>query len=137
VIIDVFNHFHAKSIFERLSSLVPGHVTLTASQNCRRCGMFDARLRLMDEFDACGKVPLARQSADRDAGDAGTDARLARIANDGLAELCRKYPDRFPAFTRVRLPMNNVVAACARPTARSSSSVLKASRSSPTSSADP
>ena len=28
--IDVFNHFMPKSIFERLSSLVPGHVTLTA-----------------------------------------------------------------------------------------------------------
>jgi len=24
--------------------------------------------------------------------------RLARIANDDMAELCRKYPDRFPAF---------------------------------------
>jgi aminocarboxymuconate-semialdehyde decarboxylase len=34
---------------------------------------------------------------------------LARAANDGLAELCRKYPDRFPSFAAT-LPMNNMAA---------------------------
>src|SRR5438034_5988509 len=37
---------------------------------------------------------------------------LARIANDGLAELCRKHPDRFPTFI-ASMPMNNV-GACVR-----------------------
>jgi len=31
---------------------------------------------------------------------------LARIANDGFAELCAKYPDHFPTFI-ASLPMNN------------------------------
>jgi predicted TIM-barrel fold metal-dependent hydrolase len=31
---------------------------------------------------------------------------LARLANDGMYELVRKYPDRFPAFV-ASLPMNN------------------------------
>jgi hypothetical protein len=30
MIIDVFNHFMPKSIFDRLASLVPGHVALSA-----------------------------------------------------------------------------------------------------------
>ena len=34
---------------------------------------------------------------------------IARMANDGLAELCRKHPDRFPAFI-ASMPMNNVPA---------------------------
>ncbi len=37
---------------------------------------------------------------------------LARRANDGLAELCRKHPDRFPAFI-ASLPMNHVEACLA------------------------
>ncbi len=37
---------------------------------------------------------------------------LARIANDGLAEICRKYPARFPAFI-ASMPMNNVPACLA------------------------
>jgi len=37
---------------------------------------------------------------------------LARVANDGLAELCAKHPDRFPAFI-ASMPMNNVEACVA------------------------
>jgi aminocarboxymuconate-semialdehyde decarboxylase len=39
---------------------------------------------------------------------AGPDVspELARIANDGLAELCKRWPDKFPAFVAA-LPMNN------------------------------
>src|SRR5262245_4554052 len=35
---------------------------------------------------------------------------LARVANDGMAEMCRRWPERFPAFV-ASLPMNNVPAA--------------------------
>lgn len=34
----------------------------------------------------------------------------ARLANDGLSEICRKYPEKFPAFV-ASVPMNNVPAA--------------------------
>ena len=42
---------------------------------------------------------------------------LVRMANDALAEICRKHPDRFPAFI-ASLPMNNVEASVQRSTAR-------------------
>src|SRR3970282_612196 len=35
---------------------------------------------------------------------------LARIANDGMADMVRRWPDKFPAFV-ASLPMNNVPAA--------------------------
>src|SRR5439155_9836451 len=43
---------------------------------------------------------------------AGPDAtpELARLANDGMAELVAKHPDRFPGFV-ASLPMNNPDAA--------------------------
>ena len=37
---------------------------------------------------------------------------LARLGNDGMAELCVKHPDRFPGFV-ASLPMNNPEAALA------------------------
>ena len=38
----------------------------------------------------------------------GPDAspEFARVANDGMAEMCRRWPDEFPAFI-ASLPMND------------------------------
>ena len=43
-------------------------------------------------------------------GDASHSPEFARVANDGMAEMVRKYPKEFPAFV-ASLPMNNPRAA--------------------------
>src|SRR5689334_3037394 len=43
-------------------------------------------------------------------GDPGKSPEFARVANDGMAEMCRKWPREFPAFI-ASLPMNNPKAA--------------------------
>jgi aminocarboxymuconate-semialdehyde decarboxylase len=43
-------------------------------------------------------------------GDAAHSPQFARVANDGMAEMCRKWPKEFPAFV-ASLPMNNPRAA--------------------------
>ena len=43
-------------------------------------------------------------------GDATKSPEYARVANDGMAEMCRQYPKEFPAFV-ASLPMNNPKAA--------------------------
>src|SRR5258708_19402835 len=43
-------------------------------------------------------------------GDAAHSPEFARVANDGMAEMCRKWPREFPAFV-ASLPMNNPRAA--------------------------
>src|SRR5258708_20382294 len=43
-------------------------------------------------------------------GDASHSPEFARVANDGMAEMCRKWPKEFPAFV-ASLPMNNPRAA--------------------------
>ena len=112
MIIDVFNHFMPKSIFERLSSLVPGHVTLTAFPELPTLWDVDARLRMMDEFDGLRQVLSLANPPIEMLGSPDKTPELARIANDGLAELCHKHPDRFPTFI-ASMPMNNVEA-CVR-----------------------
>jgi aminocarboxymuconate-semialdehyde decarboxylase len=43
-------------------------------------------------------------------GDAAHSPEYARVANDGMAEMCRQWPKEFPAFV-ASLPMNNPKAA--------------------------
>jgi uncharacterized protein len=73
----------------------------------------EARFRVMDEFApisqvlTVGPVPPLEHFADP-----RRAAELARLANDEMAELIAKYPDRFVAAIAL-LPMNDVDAALA------------------------
>src|SRR5262249_18048127 len=65
----------------------------------------DARFRMMDEFEDYAEIlSLGLPPIDAMAGPEQSP-EFARIANDGLAELCAKYPDRFPGYVGA-LPMN-------------------------------
>jgi aminocarboxymuconate-semialdehyde decarboxylase len=105
--LDVFNHFMPRTIFDRLSALVPGHVALSAFPELPTLWDVDARLRLMDEFDGLQQVLSLANPPIEMLGPPDGTPELARIANDGLAELCRRHPERFPCFI-ASMPMNNV-----------------------------
>src|SRR5207237_2204394 len=108
--LDIFNHFMPRSIFDRLSQLVPGHIALSAFPELPTLWDVDARLRLMDEFDGLQQVLSLANPPIEVLGPPQKTPELARIANDGLAELSRKYPERFPCVI-ASMPMNNVEAA--------------------------
>jgi aminocarboxymuconate-semialdehyde decarboxylase len=112
MIIDIFNHFMPKSIFDRLATLVPGHVALSAFPELPTLWDVDARLKMMDEFGDLQHVLSLANPPIEMLGPPDKTPELARIANNGLAELCRKHRDRFPAFI-ASMPMNNVEA-CVR-----------------------
>ena len=110
MIIDVFNHFVPKTYLDRLGELIPGHMVLAAFPRLKTLWDIDARLRSLDEFDGLQQVlSLANPPLELVAGPDKAPG-LARMANDLLAELCRKHPDRFPTFI-ASLPMNNIEAA--------------------------
>ena len=112
MMIDVFNHFMPKAYLDRLGSLIPGHVALTAFPRLKTLWDVDARLALLDEFDRLQQVlSLANPPLELIAPPEQTPA-LARLANDALAQVCRKHPDRFPTFV-ASLPMNNIAASLA------------------------
>lgn len=105
MVIDVFNHFFPKPFFEQfinsdvkdMGKRVRGVPTVYD---------LDARFRMMDEFGEYVQVlslptPPLEQLAGPD-----RCPLLARVANDGLAELVARYPERFIAFAAT-LPMSN------------------------------
>ncbi|GIX14587.1 MAG: 4-oxalomesaconate hydratase [Paracoccaceae bacterium] len=58
----------------------------------------DARLRQMDAHGDYRQVPSLPNPPLEEIADAATGAHLARLANDAMAELVARHPDRFPAF---------------------------------------
>ncbi len=112
MIIDIFNHFMPQAYFDRLGGLIPGHPVLTAFPRLKTLLDVDARLRLMDEFgDMQHVISLANPPLELVAPPDKTP-ELARFANDALAEVCLRHPERFPTFV-ASLPMNNAEASLA------------------------
>jgi predicted TIM-barrel fold metal-dependent hydrolase len=112
MMIDMFNHFMPKAYHDRLISLVPGTPAVTAFPRLKSLLDLDARLRLLDPFDDLQQVlSLANPPLELVAPPDRTP-ELARIANDALADICRRHPDRFPTFIAA-LPMNNIDASLA------------------------
>jgi aminocarboxymuconate-semialdehyde decarboxylase len=109
-IIDIFCHILPKKYKDLLFKKAKPCYYLEA--DLARPALFDldARFRVMDKFQGLRQVltvgapPVEYVVSPEDAVD------LARISNDGMAELLNKYPDRFAAAA-ASLPMTNVDAA--------------------------
>ena len=109
--IDIFNHIWPKSFFDRLID----HIG-TMSDITKRSGAvpmmteLDRRFEVMDMFgeDYVQVLSLASPPLELLAGPEKA-LELSQIGSDSMAELCQKYPERFPAFIGTA-PMNNPAA---------------------------
>jgi uncharacterized protein len=108
--IDIFNHFMPRAHLDRLAGLIPGHMVLSSFPKLKELWDIDARLRMLDEFDDLVQVPSLANPPIELIAPPARSPEIARRANDDLAELCRRDPDRFPTFI-ASLPMNNPDAA--------------------------
>ncbi len=112
MIIDMFPHIIPAKYKEALLKVAPPNFYLKESifERTPMITDLDLRFRLMDRYEGLvhvltlGKPPIEEIVSPEKAAD------LARIANDGMAELVVKYPDRFIAAAAA-LPMNNMDAA--------------------------
>jgi len=66
----------------------------------------DERFRIMDRFADYRQVICLASPPIEDFGPPPVSTELAKLANNGMAELVQKYPDRFVAFI-ASLPMND------------------------------
>ncbi len=107
--LDVFNHFTPTPFFEKLEGLIPGHPVLNAFPQLPALLDLDARLRLLDEFPGLQQIISLANPPIEVIGSPQDTPALAREANDLLADVCRRHPDRFPGFVAA-LPLNNIEA---------------------------
>jgi aminocarboxymuconate-semialdehyde decarboxylase len=111
--IDVFPHILPRRYFDRMLAVAPPGLALQK----RMSGIpalvdVDLRLRIMDRYEGYVQVlTLASPPIEVVAGPRASPD-LARLANDEMAALVARHPDRFPGFV-ASLPMNNPDAALA------------------------
>jgi uncharacterized protein len=108
--IDIYNHVMPVRYLELLQehSKDPGIVKRMAG--VRLLWDIEARVQMLDQFpDVQQALTLALPPPEAVVGPE-LSPELARIANDGMVEMCRRWPARFPAFVAT-LPLNNVPAA--------------------------
>ena len=95
---DAYTHFIPKAYHARMVEALPGYFQRTNVAIRPALFDLDARFRLMEQFEDYVQV-LALSSPGLEEwapGPAGMD--LARLANDGLAEVVRGHADRFVGF---------------------------------------
>jgi aminocarboxymuconate-semialdehyde decarboxylase len=106
--IDIFNHLFPRRFFDECINTPSGPKDI--GKRVREAATIvdlEARFRVMDEFgEYCQVLSLPQPPLESLAGPDQTPA-LARMVNDGFADLCGRYPDRFPSFI-ASLAMNNL-----------------------------
>ena len=109
-VIDIYTHFMPPGYLEKYQALQsePGLA--------KRLGAIpmlydlEARRRLVGERPGYQQVLSPAPPGPEKLGRPEDRAPLARFMNEGLAELCRRYPDAFPAFVAA-VPLDDVAAA--------------------------
>ena len=104
--LDIYTHIFPMTFFNRMEEVVEDKGPIKRWLNIPVLYDVDARLRMMEQFGDYQQVlTLSAPPIEFIAGPDVTP-ELARIANDGMAEICKQHPDRFPCFI-ASLPMNN------------------------------
>jgi predicted TIM-barrel fold metal-dependent hydrolase len=114
--LDIFPHIFPQAYFERVKKIAAGNPALAATimrwLHIPVLWNLDARKTMMKQFKGYKQVlTLSLPAIEFLAGPEESPA-LARLANEGMAEIVAQSPDSFPAFV-ASLPMNNVPAALA------------------------
>jgi aminocarboxymuconate-semialdehyde decarboxylase len=113
MMLDAFNHFFPREFFKKMSEVLPNATDMHSRvRSLPSIYDLDVRFRIMDRYGDYAQIPTLSGPPIEAFGPPKVAAELARIGNDGLAELVAKYPDRFPAFV-ASLPMNDIDAAVA------------------------
>ena len=106
--IDIFPHIFPKAYFDKMVETIPNKAAVRRWLEIPVLYNLDARLKMMEEFGPdYQQILTLSMPAIEYVAPAESSPNMARLANDGMAELCRKYPERFPGFVAA-LPMHEV-----------------------------
>jgi aminocarboxymuconate-semialdehyde decarboxylase len=98
-IIDIYCHIFPERFFQEMTKAAPNLTNIGKRlRGVTKLFDLDARFKEMDQFGDYREVISLPNPAIEDIATPEVGLNLARIANDSMAELCRKYPERFPTF---------------------------------------
>ena len=105
--IDIFNHIFPKAYFDKMVEVLPKGKDMHKRVRAIPCIVdLDERFRIMDKFEDYAQVICLGAPPIEVYGPPPLSTEMANLANDGMAQLVAKYPDRLPGFI-ASLPMND------------------------------
>lgn len=111
MILDIYTHIFPQPYFAALVAETAGLGALAKRiQALPEVMDLDARFRAMEGYGDYRQVISLPAPALEEVAEPALATRLARLANDGLADLVARHPDRFPAFVAT-LALNDVAGA--------------------------
>ena len=110
--IDIFNHVMPLPYLDAVKQHANDPGIVKRMTSIRMLWDIEARVAMLDQWPGLQQVLTLSVPSPEMLGGPDLSPMLARIANDGMAEMCRTWPEKFPTFA-ASLPMNNVDAALA------------------------
>jgi predicted TIM-barrel fold metal-dependent hydrolase len=105
--IDVFAHIFPKIYFDKMTEIAPNGKDMHKRVRNVPCIVdLGERFRIMDMFEDYVQIICLGSPPIEVFGPPPISTEMAKLANDGMAELVQKYPDRFLGFV-ASLPMND------------------------------
>jgi len=109
--IDIYNHVMPPAYLELMKTHSKDPGIVKRMTGLRMLWDLEARAQMLaTQFPDVVQVLTLAQPSPEMLGGPDQSPGFARVANDAMAEICRTWPDRFPAFV-ASLPMNNPDAA--------------------------
>ena len=105
--LDIYNHIFPRAYFERMQEVISNKGPIKRWLNIPVLYDVDARLRMMETFGEYQQILSNSMPPIEFIAGPDVTPGLARLVNDGMAELCQQHPGRFPGFI-ASLPMNNM-----------------------------
>mgnify|MGYP000079433320 FL=1 len=105
--IDIFNHIWPKRFYDKLRDVTGKMTDITRrSEAVPMMTELDERFRIMDRFDEYSQVLSLASPPLEIVAEPEQQVMLSRVGSEDMAELCQKYPDRFPGYI-ASIPMGN------------------------------
>jgi len=99
MLIDIYTHIFPDLYFQELERGSPKLGNMGKRlRTVKKLFDLDARFREMDEFGDYRQIISLPNPPIEDIAQGEVALKLAQVANDSMAELCARHPDRFPAF---------------------------------------
>jgi aminocarboxymuconate-semialdehyde decarboxylase len=113
MIVDIYTHIFPERFFQELERGSPKLGNMGKRLRAvRKLFDLDLRFKDMDEIGEYRQIISLPNPPIEDIAEGAVANNLAKVANDSMAELCTKHPDRFPAFAAA-VSMHDVDAAIA------------------------
>ena len=101
MIVDIYTHIFPERFFQELERGSPKLGNMGKRlRGVRKLFDLDLRFNDMDEIGDYRQIISLPNPPIEDIAEGAVANNLAKVANDSMAELCAKHPDRFPGFRR-------------------------------------